>query len=127
VSIAHIAAWTRDIEAAAQFWRFFFDCEIGPPYQSARRPGFVSIFVSFTDGPSIELMTGPWVARSEADSEREGWVHIAISVGSVERVDRLAERLSECGLLVSAPHRTGDGFYEAVARAPDGILVEIAA
>ena len=33
----------------------------------------------------------------------------------------------ETGLLLSPPRRTGDGFYEAVVRTPEGILVEITA
>lgn len=78
-------------------------------------------------GPSIELMTGPWVAdgMARARAEVPGWAHIAVSVGSNEAVDALARRLDEDGLLVSQPRMTGDGYYEAVARTPDGSLVEI--
>ena len=42
-----------------------------------------------------------------------------------EAVDALAARMESVGLLVSPPRRTGDGFYEAVIRDPEGNLVEI--
>jgi len=127
VRIQHVALWTRDIEAAARFWADYFGARVGDRYESARRPGFVSRFVGLEGGAAIELMTGPWLAAAEPEHEREGWAHIAITVGSREMVRSLAERLQAAGLLVSAPRLTGDGFFEAVARTPDGALVEITA
>jgi len=53
--------------------------------------------------------------------------HIALSLGSAEAVDAAAGRFEKTGLLVSSPRRTGDGFYEAIVRTPEGILVEITA
>lgn len=125
--IQHVALWTRDIEAAARFWADHFGARVGDRYESARRPGFVSRFVRLEGGAAIELMTGPWLAAAEPELEREGWAHIAVTVGSREMVRSLAERLQAAGLLVSAPRLTGDGFFEAVARTPDGALVEITA
>ena len=61
------------------------------------------------------------------DNNTVGWVHLAISVGSVESVDAMAMRAQEQGILVSAPRTTGDGYYEAVIRDPDGNLIEIVA
>ena len=125
--LAHVAVWTRDLDAAARFWRDHFDAEIGERYRSVNRPGFQSIFVRLADGPAIELMSGPWVAPAPADEELDGWAHVAVSVGSEERVRALALRLRGEGLLISGPRRTGDGYYEAVVRSPDGALVEITA
>jgi len=68
-------------------------------------------------------MQGPWVTPHPG--EAAGWAHIAFSVGSAAAVDRLAQRFDTDGLLVSAPRTTGDGYYEAVIRAPDGTLIEI--
>ncbi|WP_353682883.1 VOC family protein [Mesorhizobium sp.] len=72
-------------------------------------------------------MTGPWVPEdiARAGAEAPGWAHIAVSVGSQDAVDVLARRLDEDGLLVSQPRTTGDGYYKAGARTPDGSLVEI--
>ncbi len=125
--IHHIALWTRDLDAAARFWADYFGARIGERYESARRPGFASRFVHLEGGAAIELMTGPWLAAAEPELEREGWAHIAITVGTREAVRSLAGRLQAAGLLLSAPRLTGDGFYEAAARTPDGAVVEITA
>jgi lactoylglutathione lyase len=125
--IAHAALWTADLETSAAFWSRYFGATIGERYESWRRPGFASRFVELDGGPSVELMTGPWVADdiTRAGAEVPGWAHVAVSVGSQDAVDVLARRLDEDGLLVSQPRLTGDGYYEAVARTPDGSLVEI--
>ncbi|NLS15571.1 glyoxalase/bleomycin resistance/extradiol dioxygenase family protein [Rhizobium sp. P40RR-XXII] len=125
--IAHTALWTRDLDAAANFWKTYFGATVGEPYQSLRRPGFISRFVHLAgSGDQIELMTGPWLAADRQD-ERIGWDHIAVSLGDRASVDALAERCRTDGCLKSAPRTTGDGFYEAVITMPDGTPVEITA
>ncbi len=124
MKLAHVALWTTELEEAARFWRAYFDAEIGPRYESRNRPGFASRFATLPgSGLRIELMEGPWVRPHPG--EASGWAHVALSVGSRAEVDRIAERFRQDGLLVSAPRRTGDGYYEAVVRAPDGTLIEI--
>jgi len=76
------------------------------------------------DRIQIELMARPWVGEAES-GEDVGWAHIALSLGSAEAVDAAAARLREAGLLVSPPRTTGDGFYEAVIRTPEGIPIDI--
>ena len=124
--LAHVALWTADLDAAARFWSEHFGAVIGDEYASRNRPGFRSRFARLTDGTAIELMTGPWIAGA-ADGEAPGWAHVAISLGSVEAVDAAATRFAAAGHLASGPRTTGDGFYEAVVRSPDGALVEIVA
>ncbi|HET7331878.1 VOC family protein [Dyella sp.] len=125
--IAHTALWTRDMEAAAIFWRDYFGAEVGEAYYSQRRPGFVSRFITLAGGGAkIELMTGPWIETAPA-ADHVGWDHIAVSLGNAEAVDRLAERCRADGLLLSPPRMTGDGFYEAVIAMPDGIPIEVTA
>ena len=127
MKLAHIALWTRDLDGVAAFWRSHFGATVGEPYRSQRRPGFVSRFVVLPgDGAQIELMTGPWLEGS-AGGERPGWDHIALSLGSADAVDAMAERCRTYGCLVSAPRTTGDGFYEAVIAIPDGTRIEITA
>lgn len=122
--LTHIGVWTRDLDAAADFWRRLFGATVGEPYHSRRRPGFVSRFVELPGGgPRIELMTGPRIADPVADGL--GWDHVAVSVGGMAAVDSLARRCSEERLLVSGPRTTGDGFYEAIVTTPDGTRVEI--
>ena len=124
--IAHVALWTADLDRATAFWSTIFGAVPGDLYQSQRRPGFASRFLRFPDGPTLELMTAPWIPAADAPGEeRPGWAHVAISVGSEAAVRELATRLEREGALASAPRWTGDGFYEAVVRDPDGNLVEI--
>lgn len=123
--LAHVALWTKDLDAAAEFFRRYFEASVGEPYRSARRVGFISRFVTLPGaGDRIELMTGPWIAERDAE-ERVGWDHIAISLGAAKAVDELASRCAADGFLVSPPRTTGDGFYEAVIRLPDGTRIEI--
>ncbi|WP_458792962.1 VOC family protein [Yoonia sp. MH D7] len=122
--LAHIALWTQNLEAAAVFWRDYFDAEIGERYESRNRPGFASRFIRLPDEDvRLELMEGPWVSLDPG--ETSGWAHIALSVGTTARVDEFADRCRLDGLLVSEPRTTGDGYYEAVVRSPDGTLIEI--
>jgi lactoylglutathione lyase len=122
--LAHVALWTRDLDAAAAFWAEHFGVEVGAAYESRNRPGFRSRFLTLADGARIELMAGPWVGPAP-EGEPEGWAHVALSVGSEAEVRRLAERFAGLGFLKSGPRITGDGYFEAVIRAPGGLLVEI--
>ncbi len=128
IRIAHVALWTADLERLAAFYQRVFAAHVGERYESRRRPGFVSRFMTLTDGPAIEIMQAPWLDPVEySGSERPGWAHIAISLGSIAAVDRLAEEADQGGFLNSPPRWTGDGFYEAVLTDPDGNLIEITA
>ena len=124
MKIHHIAIWTRNMEALAAFWARVFGAEVGPVYVSRNRPGFQSCWLTLADGSKIELMTGPWV-EARAQGERDGYAHVALSLVSRDAVDQLAARLSVEGCLISGPRTTGDGYYEAVLRDPDGNLIEI--
>ncbi|WP_263798243.1 VOC family protein [Klebsiella oxytoca] len=127
MKIAHIALWTRQLEQQARFWVAFFDGEINEKYCSQTNPGFESFFVRIGDDIAIELMTKPGLTALTADNNHTGWVHLAITVGGTENVDRLAKRAAEQDILISAPRTTGDGYYEAVIKDPDGNLIEIVA
>lgn len=123
--IAHIALWTTDLEIMANFWVDFFDGKLNEKYCSTNNPGFESYFVTLDDGSTIELMTKPRLRSVLPDNHTTGWVHIAIAVGSKEKVDALAKKADERGILVSLPRTTGDGYYEAVIKDPDGNFIEI--
>ncbi|MGO4742863.1 VOC family protein [Serratia quinivorans] len=127
MKIAHVALWTRDIDAQVTFWQRYFDGVAGEQYVSRNRPGFVSRFVSLAAGPTLEIMSLPELLSAEQAHERVGWAHIALSVGEESRVDQLAQRAQQEGILQAAPRWTGDGFYEAIIRDPDGNAIEITA
>lgn len=123
--IEHVALWTADLDVSVRFWTEHFGAVAGDEYRSRNRPGFRSRFVQLGEGARLEIMTGPWVSADEAATEAAGWAHVAVSLGSEAAVDALAVRLRAAERLVSGPRRTGDGYYEAVARSPEGALVEI--
>jgi lactoylglutathione lyase len=127
MKIAHVALWTRDIDAQMAFWQRYFNGVAGEEYVSRNRPGFVSRFVSLADGPQLEIMRLPDLLPAEQANERVGWAHIALSVGGEGQVDMLAQRARQEGILQAPPRWTGDGFYEAIIRDPDGNTIEITA
>ncbi len=125
--ISHVALWTADLERLCGFWAETFGATVGDLYESARRPGFSSRFLYLKDGPSIEVMQGPWIDAQDEQSERQGYAHLALSLGSREAVDDLATKAAASGILLSPARMTGDGFYEAVLKDPDGNPIEITA
>jgi lactoylglutathione lyase len=119
----HIAVWVSDLDAAARFWEQNFGAIVGPRYDSKRQPGFASRFAIFGQGFRIELMTKPDLQAGLDD--RHGWTHIALSLGTTSAVDAAAERFATLGLLLESPRQTGDGYYEAIIRGPDGVRIEL--
>ena len=115
--IAHAAAWVSDLERACGFYERWFKATSGAKHSSKKRP-LISCFLSLGSGARLELMTSP--------DEPPRMAHIAISVGSRDAVDRLAEEMRAAGIvIVSHPRITGDGYYEAVVTDTEGNLVEI--
>ncbi|MFY9996712.1 MAG: VOC family protein [Leclercia sp.] len=125
MNIAHVALWTRHLDAQVQFWQTVFGGQRNERYLSKNRPGFESHFITLTDGPTIELMTVPDLPDAPPHPEFVGWAHIALNVGSRAEVDRMAEQARSNDTLLSAPRMTGDGFYEAVIADPDGNRIEL--
>jgi lactoylglutathione lyase len=117
------------MERCTAFYTTYFGATAGPRYSNPQK-GFQSCFLSFDSGARIEVMTTttrqPIIV--EPGAERMGLTHIAICVGSPERVDQLTARIREAGFAIQdGPRRTGDGYYESVVLDPDGNRVEIAA
>ena len=91
------------------------------------KKGFTSYFLSFVSGARIEIMH-----RSDIDEQlgdrvgKHGFSHLAISVGSKEKVDELTEKLRRDGYTVEGePRTTGDGYYESVIQDPEGNSIEV--
>lgn len=115
--IHHVAAWVSDLHRARMFYERWFLARCGPLYSSANRK-FESYFMAFSQGPNLELMASP--------DEEARPAHVALSVGSIEAVDDLFERMRLEGVsTVGRPRRTGDGYYEATVLDSEGNLVEI--
>ena len=122
-SLHHVAVWVSDLDAAAGFWELHFGARVSARYDSKRQPGFASRFAPFGPGVGLELMSGGGGKAGAADFF--GWAHIALWRGTTRAVDAAAERFAALGLLLEAPRKTGDGFYEAVIAGPDGVRIEL--
>jgi lactoylglutathione lyase len=127
--LAHVAVWTDDIDRLASFYVSYFGARAGRRYANDAK-GFESLFLSFDGGGQLEIMrtTRLTLERGSPGAERAGLAHVAVSVGSAERVDALTRRIAADGHpVVDGPRRTGDGYYESVVLDPDGTRVEVTA
>ena len=124
--IEHLAIWVEDLELVRQFYMTYFEMSCNNKYVNPKR-GFSSYFLSFGDGKTrIELMHIPNMPEPAVRGQMKGLAHIAISVGSKERVDNLTEQLRKEGYTIAGEPRTsGDGYYESVVLDPEGNWVEI--
>ena len=112
--IDHIAMYVNDPEKARDFFVRYFGAVPNEGYHN-EKTGFRSYFLRFGDGtPRLELMNRPGISDRAAAEEQTGYAHIALSLGSREKVDVLTARLKEDGYaVVSGPRVTGDGYYES--------------
>jgi lactoylglutathione lyase len=125
--IEHIALWTEDIERLANFYTGYFGATVGPKYVNPFK-GFESRFLTFQGGTRLELMRTSVLRplKAEPGRHRMGMTHLALALGSENRVDELTATLRTAGFAVEdGPRRTGDGYYESVVLDPDGNRLEL--
>lgn len=129
MKIEHLAIWVDNIELMREFYIKYFGLTSNAKYINEKKQ-YTSYFLSFNEGESrIELMHRPDIFNNEGKRGMiKGFAHIAISVGSKEKVDNLTERLREDGYTIEGnPRTSGDGYYESVILDPEGNYVEIVA
>ena len=125
MKIEHIAMYVQDLEKAKKFFVKYFAAKSNAMYHNPNTD-FKSYFLSFDDGARLEIMQKPGVEAQTENQMRTGFIHVAISVGSKEQVDKLTETLKQDGYTVtSGPRTTGDGYYESCVVAVEGNLIEI--
>jgi len=127
MKIEHVAIWAKDIEKLRSFYKQYFGATSNEKYINCDK-SFSSYFLSFDSGARLEIMQMPSASETVNDSRKQfaGIIHIAISVGSVEKVDSLSSELSRDGYQVlDGPRKTGDGYYESVVLDPENNRVEI--
>ena len=125
MKIEHIALYANDLEGARKFFMKYLGAASNDGYHNPRT-NFRSYFLSFDDGARLEIMNKPEMTDLPKDLVRTGYVHIAFSVGSKEKVDALTAQLKSDGYeIVSGPRTTGDGYYESCIVAIEGNQIEI--
>ncbi|MGM0523126.1 MAG: VOC family protein [Bacillota bacterium] len=122
--IDHVALWVEDLEKMVFFYTKHFGATAGKLYTNEEK-GFQSYFLTFESGGRLELMSRTDIVKKHEDALL-GWAHIAISVGSKEKVDSLTDELCRKGYChVDGPRMTGDGYYESVVLDPEGNHIEL--
>lgn len=115
--IAHIALWTDRPETLRDFYVACFGGRSGPKYTNPAK-GFVSYFVRFDDGASLEICSRTDI-RDRAARPHLGYCHIAFDCGSREAVDRRTAELRAGGYRITGePRLTGDECYKASWKTP---------
>jgi len=125
--IEHVAIWAKDIEVLKSFYMKYFNTKSNEKYTNSTK-SFESYFLSFSNGSRLEIMQMSTIPENEnnAIDQYHGIIHIAISVGSANKVDELTEQLLFDGYeIVSQPRKTGDGYYESCILDPEKNRIEI--
>ena len=123
--IEHIAMYVNDLESAKVFFEKYFEAVSNDGYHN-KNTDFRSYFLSFEDGARLEVMQRPETSDEPKAPLRTGFIHLAISVGSRERVDELTALLRSDGYeVLSGPRVTGDGYYESCIKGFEDNLIEI--
>ena len=94
--IEHIAMYVNDLERTRDFFTLYFGAKSNELYHN-KNTGFKSYFLTFEDGARLEIMNKPIMEDGEKTLTRTGFIHLAFSVGSKEKVDELTERLKNDG------------------------------
>ncbi len=125
MKIEHIALYVNDLEESRRFFMKYLDAKSNEEYHNPNTD-FRSYFLSFEDGARLELMNKPEMQDYPKELSRTGYAHIAFSVGSKEKVDKLTAELKDDGYkVVSGPRTTGDGYYESCIVVIEGNQIEI--
>ena len=125
MKIEHVALYVNDLEKDRDFFIKYFDGKSNDGYHN-KTTDFRSYFISFDDGSRLEIMTRPELADTPKELNRTGFIHLAFSVGSKEKVDQLTARLKNDGYeVLSGPRTTGDGYYESCILGIENNQIEI--
>jgi lactoylglutathione lyase len=123
MKIEHLAIWVNDLELMKNFYCHFFNGKENLLYTNPNKK-FSSYFISFPEGPRLELMHTPGLRKHMGSFT--GYAHLAFALGSTTEVDRKTGELTAAGFnLLDGPRTTGDGYYESVIEDPEGNKIEI--
>lgn len=125
MKIEHVAMYVNDLEGAKYFFEQYLGAVSNEMYHN-KTTGFKSYFLSFDDGARLEIMNRPDMDDDDKSLQRTGYIHIAFSAGSREKVDLLTAQLKKDGYeIITGPRTTGDGYYESCIAVIEGNQIEI--
>lgn len=125
MKIEHIAMYVNDLIKTKEFFVKYFGAQSNDMYHN-KNTNFKSYFLTFDSGARLEIMNKPERNDIEKNLVQTGFIHIAFSVGSKEKVDELTAELKKDGYnVISGPRTTGDGYYESCIVGIEGNQIEI--
>lgn len=125
MKIEHVAMYVNDLERTKQFFEYYFKAKSNERYHNPKT-GFSSYFLTFSDGARLEIMHKTQMEDTKKSFVRTGFIHLAFSLGSKEKVDQLTQQLKQDGYeILSGPRTTGDGYYESCVVAIEENLIEL--
>lgn len=125
MKIHHVALYVENLEKMKEFYQKYFHAEANERYYNSKT-GLQTYFLSFEDGSKLEIMTRPDMIIEEKNLNSIGYIHLAFSMGSKEKVDDITKQLQMDGyVVVSGPRVTGDGYYESCILDPENNQIEI--
>ena len=125
MKIEHVAMYVNDLEKARDFFVKYFGAKSNEGYHNPKKQ-FCSYFLSFDGEARLEIMNKADQVDNEKNLAATGFIHLAFSVGSKEKVDDLTAQLKSDGYeVISGPRTTGDGYYESCILDFEGNQIEI--
>ena len=125
MKIEHIAMYVNDLERAREFFIKYFNAKSNEGYHNPTKK-FRSYFLSFDGEARLEIMNKVEMINDSHAINRTGFIHVAFSVGSKDKVDELTAKLKSDGYeVISEPRTTGDGYYESCIVDFEGNQIEI--
>ena len=125
MKIEHVAMYVNDLEKARDFFVKYFGAKYNDGYHNPKKQ-FRSYFLSFDGEARLEIMNKAAQVDGEKNLAATGFIHVAFSVGSKEKVDELTAKLKADGYeVISGPRTTGDGYYESCILDLEGNQIEI--
>ncbi|NVM17110.1 MAG: VOC family protein [Candidatus Lokiarchaeota archaeon] len=127
MKIDHIAIWVRDLEKIRSFYETYFGAKSNDRYFNSKHE-FSSYFLTFDGETRLELMQMPSIPESLNKPYKQfiGFIHLAMSVGSQEKVINLTKHIAADGYeVLDGPRFTGDGYFESTVLDPEKNRIEI--
>lgn len=125
MKLEHVAMYVNDLENCRDFFVKYFGAKSNSLYHNPTKK-FKSYFLTFDGETRLEIMHKADMVDDKKSLTRTGFIHIAFSVGSKEKVNELTAQLKNDGYeVVSNPRITGDGYYESCIVDFEGNQIEI--
>lgn len=122
----HIGFNCLDLEQTQQFFIKYFNAQEVAKYHNPRTGLHSRMLLLPMGSTRFELMSWTDSKPTEHQGHSQGMAHLSLSVGSLDLVNTLTQRLESDGYRrLSGPRITGDGYYESCILGPENMEIEI--